>query len=83
MHGDPPRFAGGLREHDRFLAEHECSRAAKKMRGDDRAVRGDGLRTFDDGDGIAAGVSHLSPAVDSLYPPLEGEGRSPKASGVG
>ncbi len=53
MHADAPRLAVGLREHDRFLAEHEGRGAAEKMRGDNGAVRGDLVRAVDDGMGVA------------------------------
>ena len=60
MHRDAPRLAVRLGEHDRLLAEHEGGGAAEKMRGDDGAARGDRARAFDDGDGVAAGVGHIT-----------------------
>ncbi len=58
MHADAPRFAVGLSEHDRFLAENERGGAAEEMRGNDGAVRRDVVRAVDDGMSIAGGIGH-------------------------
>ncbi len=59
MDGDAARLAVRLREHDRFLAEHEGRGAAEKMRGNDGAFGRDLVGAIDDGMGVvAAGVGH-------------------------
>ena len=52
VRADAPRLAVGLREHDRFLAEHERRCPAEKIRGDDGAVGRDLMRAVDDGVGV-------------------------------
>src|SRR5208282_2313254 len=58
MHVHAPHVTAWLSKQQRFLAEHEYGRAAKKMRSYDCPPSGHRARAFDDGDGIAAGVGH-------------------------
>jgi hypothetical protein len=53
------------------------------MRGDNRAARRNRVDAFDDGGGVVAGVGHGVERRSLISPPLQGEGRSPKASRVG
>ncbi len=59
MDGDPFGFAARCGQNHGFFGQHECRHAAEKMRGEDGAAHGNGLRAFDDGCGAAARVAHI------------------------